>query len=126
MIAIFKREIKNYLKRPLFWIGMALVIYGVFSETSPYLTTHYIEPEEKVSNSSDAGVYEGEGRGGRIRLRRDPFLLCQDASGGPVPRPVRCTVLRPGRHPVCGGGSPPYGHERLPVRQPPHQGLHRQ
>mgnify|MGYP000441173387 CR=1 FL=1 len=30
MIAIFKREIRNYLKRPLFWVGVLLVIYGVF------------------------------------------------------------------------------------------------
>ena len=27
MIAIFKREIMNYLKRPLFWVGVLLVIY---------------------------------------------------------------------------------------------------
>ena len=39
MIAIFKREIMNYLKRPLFWVGVLLVIYGVFNATSPYLTT---------------------------------------------------------------------------------------
>lgn len=26
MIAIFKREIMNYLKRPLFWVGVLLVI----------------------------------------------------------------------------------------------------
>ena len=44
MIAIFKREIRNYLKRPLFWVGVLLVIYGVFNATSPYLTTHYLEP----------------------------------------------------------------------------------
>ena len=31
MIAIFKREIMNYLKRPLFWVGVLLVIYGVFN-----------------------------------------------------------------------------------------------
>ena len=42
MIAIFKREIKNYLKRPLFWVGILLVIYGVFNTTSPYLMTHYL------------------------------------------------------------------------------------
>ena len=45
MIAIFKREIKNYLKRPLFWVGILLVIYGVFNTTSPYLTTHYLGQE---------------------------------------------------------------------------------
>ena len=37
MSAIFKREVKNYLKRPLFWIGIVLVIYGVFDATSEYL-----------------------------------------------------------------------------------------
>ena len=25
MIAIFKREIRNYLKRPLFWVGVLFV-----------------------------------------------------------------------------------------------------
>lgn len=49
MIAIFKREIKNYLKRPLFWVGILLVIYGVFNTTSPYLMTHYLGKERKLS-----------------------------------------------------------------------------
>ena len=48
MIAIFKREIMNYLKRPLFWVGVLLVIYGVFNATSPYLTTHYLTTGEEV------------------------------------------------------------------------------
>lgn len=64
MIAIFRREVKNYLKRPLFWVGMLLVIFGVFRTTSPYLTTHYFGPEEQVCNdcletSNLAEVYEG-------------------------------------------------------------------
>lgn len=64
MIAIFKREVKNYLKRPLFWIGIIIVIYGVFSTTSPYLTTHYLESGEKIVNDYPdtihlADVYEG-------------------------------------------------------------------
>ena len=64
MIAIFKREVKNYLKRPLFWIGIVLVIYGVFNTTSPYLTTHYLAPGEKIVNDYPdtihlAEVYEG-------------------------------------------------------------------
>lgn len=50
MIAILKREIKNYLKRPLFWIGIMLVIYGVFNNTSSYLTTHYLAQGEKIVN----------------------------------------------------------------------------
>lgn len=64
MIAIFIREIKNYLKRPLFWIGIAIVIYGVFGAVSPYLTTHYLAPGEEIVNEYPdtihmADVYEG-------------------------------------------------------------------
>ena len=64
MIAIFKREIKNYLKRPLFWVGILLVIYGVFNTTSPYLTTHYLGQGEKIVNNYPdtvrlGDVYEG-------------------------------------------------------------------
>jgi ABC-2 type transport system permease protein len=64
MIAVFKREIKNYLKRPLFWAGIMLVIYGIFSATSPYLTTHYLTQGEEIVNDYPdtarlADVYEG-------------------------------------------------------------------
>ena len=60
MIAIFKREVKNYLKRPLFWIGIALVIYGVFDATSPYLTTHYLAPGEKIVNDYPDSIHSGD------------------------------------------------------------------
>lgn len=64
MLAILKRELKNYLKRPLFWIGVVIVIYGVFNTTNPYLTTHYLEAGEKIVNdypkyTHSADVYEG-------------------------------------------------------------------
>ncbi len=42
MIAIFRREIKNYLKRPLFWIGVLLVIYGVFNAIQVLICIHVI------------------------------------------------------------------------------------
>lgn len=32
MIAVMKREIKNYLKRPLFWIEFFIVLAGVFQD----------------------------------------------------------------------------------------------
>lgn len=60
MIAIIRREIKNYFKRPLFWIGVLLVIYGVFSDTSPYLHTRYLAEGEKISNDKPAISDEGE------------------------------------------------------------------
>lgn len=60
MIAIFKREIRNYLKRPLFWVGVLLVIYGVFNATSPYLTTHYLTTREEIINDQSNTSVEGE------------------------------------------------------------------
>ena len=60
MIAIFKRVIRNYLKRPLFWVGVLLVIYGVFNATSPYLTTHYLTTGEEIINDQSNTSVEGE------------------------------------------------------------------
>lgn len=75
MIAIFKREIMNYLKRPLFWVGVLLVIYGVFNATSPYLTTHYLTTGEKIINDQSNTSVEGEVyEGCSLFLDMDCFL----------------------------------------------------
>ena len=60
MIAILKREIKSYLKHPLFWIGIVIVICGVFSEVSPYLTTHYLALGEEIINEYPETIHSGE------------------------------------------------------------------
>lgn len=60
MIAIFRREIKNYLKHPLFWIGVVIVIYEVFSTTSPYLGTHYLKSGEKIVNDYPETIHSGD------------------------------------------------------------------
>lgn len=64
MSAVLRREIKNYLKRPLFWIGVLIVILGVFRNLEPYLDVGYVtEGEEPVNDYPDAfrdgDVYEG-------------------------------------------------------------------
>lgn len=60
MIAILKREMKNYLKRPFFWFGLLVVIYGVFGSTSPYLATHYLEAGEEVIDDYPDTVHLGD------------------------------------------------------------------
>ena len=45
MMAIMKREIRNYLKRPLFWLGVVIVVLGVYVHLDPYLKIHYIWSE---------------------------------------------------------------------------------
>ncbi len=60
MISIFKREMKNYLKRPLFWIGIMFVVCGVFSTTSPYLTTRCLTQGEEIVNDYSKTIHSGD------------------------------------------------------------------
>ena len=60
MTAIIKREIKNYLKRPLFWIGVAVVILGVFQNVRPYLETRYVSSAEELENDLPETVHAGD------------------------------------------------------------------
>ena len=48
MKAIIKRQIKSYLKNPLFWVGILVVFIGVYQLLAPYLTIHYVEKNEKL------------------------------------------------------------------------------
>lgn len=64
MLSILKRELKNYLKNPLFWLGIAIVVFGVFQNVSPCLGIHYLEEGEEIVNDFPdsfimAEVYEG-------------------------------------------------------------------
>lgn len=60
MKAIIQREILNYLKRPLFWIAIVVVIFGVFQQLDPYLNIHYITSDEELKNDYPDTVLEGE------------------------------------------------------------------
>ncbi|MCM1057049.1 MAG: ABC transporter permease [Firmicutes bacterium] len=60
MLAILSREVQNYLKRPLFWLGILIVILGVYSAVSPYLQIHYLTPEEQIVNSYPETIHAGD------------------------------------------------------------------
>ena len=49
MKAIIKRQIKSYLKNPVFWVGILVVFIGVYRLLAPYLTIHYVEKDEKLA-----------------------------------------------------------------------------
>lgn len=58
MKAIIKRQIKSYLKNPLFWVGILVVFIGVYQLLAPYLTIHYVEkmrnfPQKKESRGME-------------------------------------------------------------------------
>ena len=55
MKAIIKRNLKNYLKNPIFWIGLIVVLISMYQTLAPYLSIHYVKSDEtfrKVSLSS--------------------------------------------------------------------------
>lgn len=59
-----KRELKNYIKNPIFYIGAVLVFIGIYSSLSPYLKLHYFSNNEEiekieVKNISDVDVMDG-------------------------------------------------------------------
>ena len=60
MKAIIRREILNYIKKPLFWIAIAIVTFGVFGQLEPYLNIHYITSEDEVKNDYPETVHAGE------------------------------------------------------------------
>lgn len=64
MWSILQREVRNYLKKPLFWIGIAVVVFMVFQNVSSYLNIHYLEEGEEIVNDypetfRDGDVHEG-------------------------------------------------------------------
>ncbi len=49
MRAVLKREIRNYFKNPLYWIGIVIVMILTYQMVSPYLSVRYFETEEEIS-----------------------------------------------------------------------------
>lgn len=50
MGVIIKQEIKNYIKNPLYWIGIIIVIFGVYKTVGPYLNIHYFESDQEIES----------------------------------------------------------------------------
>ena len=54
MKAIIKREIKNFLKNPVFWAGLIIMLAGIYQILQPYLNLHYFASNEEIQNKSEA------------------------------------------------------------------------
>lgn len=64
MLSIMKREVKNYMKNPLLWTGIAIGVLMVFQNVSPYLNIHYLREGETIvndypQNCRDGDVFDG-------------------------------------------------------------------
>ena len=53
MTAIIKREFKNYLKNPIYYVGALIVLIGMYQLLAPYLNLHRWESDGQI-NAVDA------------------------------------------------------------------------
>ncbi len=67
MRAIVRRELKNFLKNPLFWLGFIIVTVGVYQDTSPWLGLHYFRSDQEIAALPEVEVIsDGDILGGYI------------------------------------------------------------
>ena len=64
MRAILKREVKNYIRNPLLWLGIAVGALMIFQEVGSYLDIHYLAEGETIANDypetyRDGDVFDG-------------------------------------------------------------------
>lgn len=64
MKAVIKRELKNYFRNPVLWIGIFVMAYGLYTMLIPYLQIHYFQSDQEievleVESITDADIMEG-------------------------------------------------------------------
>ena len=60
MWSILKREVKNYMKNPLLWLGIVIGVFMVFQNVSPYLNIHYLREGETIVNDYPQSYRDGD------------------------------------------------------------------
>ena len=60
MSVIMRREIKNFLKRPLFWIGVFIVVLGVFQDVRPYFGISYVSSDKEISLNTPSTIDDAD------------------------------------------------------------------
>lgn len=74
MKAVMKREVKNYLKNPLFWVGIVVVIFGLFQILSPYLEVKYFRTEQEVKAAKPENIADADIMNGYVKSTKEEQL----------------------------------------------------
>ena len=74
MKAVMKREVKNYLKNPLFWVGIVVVIFGLFQILSPYLEVKYFRTEQEVKSAKPENIADADIMNGYVKSTKEEQL----------------------------------------------------
>lgn len=73
MRAIIRREWKNYMKNPLYWIALVVMAVGIWNMNSAYLGLHYFKDQadlesREIGSRADADITEGYMPQGKERM----------------------------------------------------------
>lgn len=60
MWSILKREVKNYIRKPLLWLGIAIGVLTVYLNVCPYLNIHYLAEGETIVNDYPETIHDGD------------------------------------------------------------------
>lgn len=71
MWSILKREVKNYMKNPLLWLGIAIGVFMVFQNVSPYLDIHYLAEGETIVNDYPQNYRDGDVFDGYVPTKKE-------------------------------------------------------
>lgn len=71
MWSVLKREVKNYMKNPLFWAGVVIGVFMIFQSISPYLDIHYISNEETIVNDGPETTRNGDVFEGYVPAKKE-------------------------------------------------------
>ncbi len=66
MKAIICREFKNYMKNPLYWIGIVILTISIYGSLSEYLDIHFFSGSREVEQLKDAGPTDADVMNGYI------------------------------------------------------------
>lgn len=71
MSVIVKREMKNFLKKPLFWIGVLIVVLGVFQDVGPYLKISYVSSDKELVLDTPVTIDDADITDGYVPTKED-------------------------------------------------------
>jgi ABC-2 type transport system permease protein len=71
MKAIMKQEIRNYLKKPIYWLGLLFVIVSLYRILSPFLSLQYFEPNHKFDKLSGESLSDADIMDGMIKASEE-------------------------------------------------------
>ena len=65
MKTIIKRSILDYLKNPVLWIGLIIIVASMYQCLSSYLQIHYIKQNEQITQN-DVALEDADGESGKL------------------------------------------------------------